>query len=92
MLIIDGHNLIGRTSGLSLEDEEGGREQILRRVGAAKGSGGQQVLVVFGRTACGPPAREIGLCSVPPARPGESSADEALRARQLEEEANELES
>lgn len=47
MLIIDGHNLIGRTRGLSLEDEEAGREQILRRVGASKGSGGQRVLVVF---------------------------------------------
>jgi predicted RNA-binding protein with PIN domain len=47
MLIIDGHNLIGHARGLSLEDEEAGREQLLRRVGAAKGSGGEQVLVIF---------------------------------------------
>jgi predicted RNA-binding protein with PIN domain len=47
MLIIDGHNLIGRMRGLSFEDEERGREEVLRRVGAVKGSGGEPVLVVF---------------------------------------------
>ncbi len=47
MLIIDGHNLIGRLGWLSLENEEEGRELLLRRVAALKGSGGEQVVVVF---------------------------------------------
>lgn len=47
MLLLDGHNLIGRTPGLSLEREEEGREILLRRVGAAWGSGRRQVVVIF---------------------------------------------
>ena len=47
MLLVDGHNLIGRTPGLSLSREESSREQVLQRVAAAKGSGGERVVVVF---------------------------------------------
>jgi len=47
VLIVDGHNLIGRTPGLSLEREEEGREALLRRVAGAVGSGGRPVVVVF---------------------------------------------
>lgn len=47
MLLIDGHNLIGRTPDLSLQREEEAREAVLRRVAAAKGSGGERVVVVF---------------------------------------------
>ncbi|GAB4272397.1 MAG: NYN domain-containing protein [Deferrisomatales bacterium] len=47
MLLIDGHNLIGRTPGLSLAREEEGRERVLRRIAARKGSGGRPVVVVF---------------------------------------------
>jgi len=45
VLLVDGHNLIGRTPGLSLSDEEEGREQVLRRLGARAGRG--RVVVVF---------------------------------------------
>lgn len=47
MLIVDGHNLMGRTPGLSLAQEEQGRELLLRRVAGALGSGRQPVVVVF---------------------------------------------
>lgn len=47
VLLLDGHNLIGRAPGLSLEREEEARELLLRRIGAAKGSGRRQVVVVF---------------------------------------------
>ena len=47
MLLLDGHNLIGRLPGHSLEREEEGREAVLRLVGAAKGGGGERVTVVF---------------------------------------------
>lgn len=44
MLIVDGHNLLGRSPGLSLEREAEGREAVLRRL-AAWGRG--RVTVVF---------------------------------------------
>jgi uncharacterized protein len=47
VLLLDGHNVIGRVPGLSLEREEEAREQLLRRVAAVKGSGGRRVIVVF---------------------------------------------
>lgn len=47
MLLLDGHNLIGRASGLSLEREEEAREKLLRRVAAVRGSGRRRVFVVF---------------------------------------------
>ncbi|MEW6487456.1 MAG: NYN domain-containing protein [Thermodesulfobacteriota bacterium] len=47
MLLLDGHNLIGRTPGLSLDREDEAREFLLRRIGAARGSGRRQVVVVF---------------------------------------------
>jgi predicted RNA-binding protein with PIN domain len=45
VLLVDGHNLIGHTPGLSLEREEEGREQVLRRLAAQVGRG--RVVVVF---------------------------------------------
>lgn len=80
MLILDGHNLIGRAPGLSLNDEEGGREELLRRVGARKGSGRQSVLVVFdgNRPGAAQEGRFGGLRVVySPA--GRSADDEILR-------------
>ena len=47
MLLVDGHNVIGRARGLSLSDEERSREELLRRIAAAKGSGGERVVVFF---------------------------------------------
>ncbi len=47
MVLIDGHNLIGRTPGLSLEREAEGREVVLRRVGAWAAGRGDRVVVVF---------------------------------------------
>jgi predicted RNA-binding protein with PIN domain len=47
VILIDGHNLLGRSPGLSLSDEAQGREALLRRLGAAKGSGREEVAVVF---------------------------------------------
>lgn len=80
MLLVDGHNLIGRTPGLSLSREESSREQVLRRIAAAKGSGGQRVVVVFDGNRPGS-AKEQGFGGVrvvyaPAAR---SADDEILR-------------
>lgn len=80
MLLIDGHNLIGRTPGLSLAREEASREDVLRRVAAVKGSGGQRVVVVFDGNRPGS-AKEQGFGGIrvvySPA--GSSADDEILR-------------
>jgi predicted RNA-binding protein with PIN domain len=47
MLLLDGHNLIGRSRTLRLDREEESRLKLLERVAAAKGAGGQPVWVVF---------------------------------------------
>lgn len=46
MLLVDGHNLIGRAPGLSLGDEAGSREALLRRLAAFR-SGRREALTVF---------------------------------------------
>jgi len=47
VLLIDGHNVIGRASGLSLSDEEGGRRELISRLAALKGHKGGEVVIVF---------------------------------------------
>jgi len=47
LLLIDGHNVIGRASGLSLSDEEGGRQELISRLAASKGHKGGEVVIVF---------------------------------------------
>ncbi|MBI5017595.1 MAG: NYN domain-containing protein [Deltaproteobacteria bacterium] len=80
MLILDGHNLIGRAPGLSLADEAGGREELLRRVGARKGSGRENVVVVFDGNRPGS-AQEgrFGGLRVVYAPAGRSADEEILR-------------
>lgn len=80
MLILDGHNLIGRMPGLSLSDEEGGREVVLRRVGARKGSGREAVVVVFDGNRPGAPHEgRFGGLRVVYSPAGRSADDEILR-------------
>lgn len=80
MLLVDGHNLIGRTPCLDLSQEESSREQVLRRVAAAKGSGGERVVVVFDGNRPGS-AKEQGFGGVRVvyAPAGRSADDEILR-------------
>lgn len=80
MLLLDGHNLIGRTPGLSLEREDEARELLLRRIGAAKGSGRRQVVVVFDGNRPGS-AKEsaFGGLRVVYSPAGRSADDEILR-------------
>lgn len=80
MLLLDGHNLIGRTPGLSLEREEEAREVLLRRIAAARGSGRRQVVVVFDGNRPGS-AKEsaFGGLRVVYAPEGQSADDEILR-------------
>ncbi len=47
MLLVDGHNLIGRAPGLSLGNEEGAREAVLRRLSAFRGQRRAAVVAVF---------------------------------------------
>lgn len=47
MILIDGHNLIGRASGLTLEREEESRELLLRRLAAFSADRRQSITVVF---------------------------------------------
>ncbi|MDF1553730.1 MAG: NYN domain-containing protein, partial [Deferrisomatales bacterium] len=81
MLLVDGHNLIGRTPGLSLAREEASREQVLQRVAAAKGSGGERVVVVFDGNRPGS-AKEKGFGGVKVVyAPAHGSADEEILRR-----------
>ena len=47
MILIDGHNLIGRAGNLSLDEEETSRELLLRRLAAFASGRGDKVAVVF---------------------------------------------
>jgi len=47
MILIDGHNLIGRAGNLSLDEEEKSRELLLRRLAAFASGRGDNVAVVF---------------------------------------------
>lgn len=47
MILVDGHNLIGRSRRLSLDEEEASREELLRRIGAVKAHKGEAVVVIF---------------------------------------------
>ena len=80
MLLIDGHNLIGRSPSLSLEDEERSREALLRRVAAAQAGRREPVAVVFDgdRPGAAKETRFGGLTVVyaPAGRPAD---DEILR-------------
>ena len=80
MLLVDGHNVIGRALKLSLDREEEGREELLRRIGAARGSGGEVVVVVF--DGKGPSATEKRLGAVRVVfAPASRSADEEILRR-----------
>ncbi|MBI5442352.1 MAG: NYN domain-containing protein [Deltaproteobacteria bacterium] len=80
MLLIDGHNLIGRVPGFSLSDEEAGREAVLRRIGASKAAGSGQVIVFFDGDRPGGAREERfgGVRVVYPAA-GRSADEEILR-------------
>lgn len=80
MLLIDGHNLIGRDPGLSLEDEERSRETLLARIAAALGAHGEPVMVVFDSGRPGS-AREtrFGKLKVVYAPAARTADDEILR-------------
>jgi predicted RNA-binding protein with PIN domain len=80
MLLIDGHNFIGRSPGLSLAREEEAREALLRRIAAAKGSGGDRVLVVFDGDRPGAAREErFGGLRVLYSGAGRSADEEILR-------------
>jgi len=77
VLWVDGHNLIGRTPGLSLEREEEGREQVLRRLAAQAGKG--RVIVVFDGDRPGAARQErFGSVEVVYAPRGRTADDELL--------------
>jgi predicted RNA-binding protein with PIN domain len=80
VILVDGHNLLGRWPGLSFADEEAGREELLRRLGGALGSGRRAVVVVFdgNRPGAATEARFGGL-RVVSAPAGRSADDEILR-------------
>ncbi len=63
MILIDGHNLIGRTPGLDLDREDEGREVVLRRVGAWAAGRRDRVVVVFDGDRPGA-AREIAFGAI----------------------------
>lgn len=81
MLLIDGHNLIGAAPGLSLTREQEGREALLRRIAAAKGAGGEPVVVVFdgNRPGAAKESRFGGIRVV--YAPAHGSADEEILRR-----------
>jgi predicted RNA-binding protein with PIN domain len=79
VLFIDGHNLIGRTPGLSLSREEEGREEVLRRIGAARGSGREAVVVVFDGRGPTPEEGRFGGLRVVFAPVGRTADEEILR-------------
>jgi len=79
VLWVDGHNLIGRTPGLSLDREEEGREQLLRSLAARAGK--VRVVVVFDGDRPGSAKRErFGSVEVVFAPRGRT-ADEELLSR-----------
>lgn len=80
MILVDGHNLIGRTPGLSFGDEPGAREGLLRWLAARKGSGREAVVVVFDGNRPGAAGEErFGGVRVVYAPAGRSADDEILR-------------
>lgn len=80
MFLIDGHNLLGRTPGLSLSREEEGREEIVRALGARGGKGGRRTVVVFDGNRPGAAREErVGGLTVVYSPAGRSADDEILR-------------
>lgn len=76
MLILDGHNLIGRSRGLSLDREAEGREALLRRLAAW---GRRGVTVVFDGNRPGARKTEkFGGVRVVYSPAGRSADDEVL--------------
>lgn len=82
MLLIDGHNLIGRTPGFSLSDEEGGREGVLRRISAAKGNTARVVVFFDGDRPGAAREERFGGVRVVYSGAGRSADDEILRRLQ----------
>ncbi len=80
MVLIDGHNLMGRTPGLSLADEERSRAVLVERLAAWASGRREPVLAVFdGNRAGGAHAERVGALGVVYAPAGRSADDEILR-------------
>ncbi len=80
MILVDGHNLIGRSNSLSLEEEEQSRAALLSRIWAQKGHKGEKVVVVFDgnrpRGNAGEKTGSVGAFYTPS---GKSADDEIIR-------------
>ncbi len=80
MLVIDGHNLIGRTKGLGLDREEEGRDRIIGLVAALKAHKGERVVVVFdGNRPHTQPVQSIGSVRIVYSSGGDSGDDEVVK-------------
>jgi predicted RNA-binding protein with PIN domain len=80
MILVDGHNLIGRSRRLSLDEEEASREELLRRIGAVKSHKGEAVVVVFdGNRPRGNRGEKAGSVAVFYTPSGHSADEEIIR-------------
>jgi predicted RNA-binding protein with PIN domain len=80
MILVDGHNLIGRSRTLSLDEEEASREELLRRIGAMKAHKGEQVVIIFdGNRQRGNSGERSGSVSAFYTPAGKSADEEIIR-------------
>jgi predicted RNA-binding protein with PIN domain len=80
MLIVDGHNLIGRAEGLTLEAEETARAIVLQKIAGRKGTRRDGVTVVFDGNRPGTAKRDrYGSVRVVFSPQGRSADEEILR-------------
>ncbi len=80
MVLVDGHNLIGRMPGPGFRDEAASRAALLERLAAWASGRGEPVTVVFdGDRPGGPGTDRFGPLRVVYAPAGRSADDEILR-------------
>ena len=80
MVLIDAHNLMGRTPGLSLADEERSRAVLAERLAAWASGRREAVVAVFdGNRAGGVHAERVGALEVVYTPAGRTADDEILR-------------
>ncbi len=80
MVLVDGHNLIGRTPGLGFRDEAASRAALLERLAAWASGRREPVTVVFdGARPGGPGTGRFGVLRVVYAPAGRSADEEILR-------------
>ncbi|GAB4246672.1 MULTISPECIES: NYN domain-containing protein [Deferrisoma] len=80
MVLVDGHNLIGRGLRLPLDREAEGRRRVVERLGAWASGRREPVVVVFdGDRAGGAKARRVGALSVVYSPAGRTADEEILR-------------